>query len=68
MNSSDDTPLSILEECYQSVFSVARFYLQNSIEPSRLLMTTKHSSSSSNDDTNQQLTNDEQHQLVYLSK
>ena len=33
----DETPLSILEDCYMSVFSVARFYLSNSIEPNRAL-------------------------------
>lgn len=32
---SKETPLSLLEECYVSVFSVARYYVQNSVEPSR---------------------------------
>ena len=45
---NDETPLSILEECYQAVFSVARFYLQNSMEPSRLLIGSSASNSSSN--------------------
>jgi len=32
---TNQTPLSLLEECYISVFSVARYYVQNSVEPSR---------------------------------
>ncbi len=31
---TDETPLSLLEECYHSVFSVARYYLLDSIAPS----------------------------------
>lgn len=30
-----ETPLSLLEECYVSAFSVARYFVQNSVEPSR---------------------------------
>jgi hypothetical protein len=56
------TPLSILEECYQSVFSVARFYLQSSIEPNRILQNNKVVK----DDV--ELNNDEKNQLVFLSK
>ena len=33
----NETPLSLLEECYTSVYSVARFYMENSVEPSRVL-------------------------------
>lgn len=32
---SKETPLSLLEDCYVSVFTVARYYVQNSVEPSR---------------------------------
>lgn len=32
----EDTPLSLLEECYQAIFSVARFHVQNCIEPNRV--------------------------------
>jgi hypothetical protein len=56
------TPLSILEECYQAVFSVARFHLQNSIEPNRILQNNKIVK----DDV--ELNNDEKNQLVFLSK
>ena len=31
----NETPLSLLEECYTASFSVAKYYLQNSFEPSR---------------------------------
>ena len=33
----DETSLSLLEDCYTSAFSVARFYMQNSVEPSRAI-------------------------------
>jgi hypothetical protein len=33
----DETSLSLIEDCYTSAFSVARFYMQNSVEPSRTL-------------------------------
>jgi len=36
---TDETPLSLLEECYVSVFSVARYYVLNSVEPSRAFST-----------------------------
>ena len=32
----NETPLSLLEDCYTSSFSVARYYLQNSFEPRTL--------------------------------
>ena len=37
MGLTDETPLSLLEECYQAIFSVSTFYLQNGIKPSKLL-------------------------------
>jgi hypothetical protein len=37
MSLTDETPLSLLEECYQAIFSVTKFILQDSIEPSKLL-------------------------------
>ena len=33
----EETPLSLLEDCYTAVFSVARYYTQNNIEPTRLV-------------------------------
>jgi hypothetical protein len=36
----NETPLSLLEDCYTSVFSVARYFVENSVEPSRSLTTS----------------------------
>ena len=33
----NETPLSLLEECYTSVYSVAKYYMGNSVEPSLVL-------------------------------
>ena len=62
----NETPLSILEECYQAVYSVARFYLQQSIEPNRIL--SNNIPNASNKDEQKQLTDDEKYQIVFCSK
>ena len=64
----NETPLSILEECYQAVFSVARFYLQNSIEPNRILLNNNSSKSETKGKDIEQLTDEEKYQLVFFSK
>lgn len=33
----NETPLSLLEECYTCIFSVAKYYTVNSIEPFRFI-------------------------------
>lgn len=33
----NETPLSLLEDCYCSWYSVTRFYVESSIEPTRVI-------------------------------
>jgi len=49
---SNETPLSLLEECYVSVFSVARYYVLNSVEPSRAFTATGSDKSSKQSEEN----------------
>ena len=45
-----ETPLSLLEECYVSAFSVARYFVQNSVEVSRAFVTASSNDKASNID------------------
>jgi hypothetical protein len=47
-----EIPLSMMEDCYISVFSVAKFYILNTVEPSRTLNTVLTKYLKQNEQTN----------------